>query len=83
MKIEVIKIDELRIHQEHLDIIYSADKFKFSTKVLYEDVCFSRLVEKYARQVIIPLRVVEEGINRHYFRQLLGNFSYSSLFFWR
>ena len=43
MKIEVVKIDNLIGHEHHLDIIYSADKFKFSNKVFYHDVCFSVL----------------------------------------
>jgi UDP-N-acetyl-alpha-D-muramoyl-L-alanyl-L-glutamate epimerase len=52
MKIEVIKIDDLKIHEHHLDIIYSADKFKFSTKVFYHDVSFSTLIKKYSQQLI-------------------------------
>lgn len=52
MDIEVIKIDELLIHEHHLDIIYSADKFKFSTKIFYHDLSFSRLKEKYSQQLI-------------------------------
>jgi UDP-N-acetyl-alpha-D-muramoyl-L-alanyl-L-glutamate epimerase len=52
MKIEVIKIDDLIIHENHLDMIYSANQFKFSTKVFYNDVSFSRLRENYAHQVI-------------------------------
>jgi UDP-N-acetyl-alpha-D-muramoyl-L-alanyl-L-glutamate epimerase len=52
MEIEVIKIDELTIHEHHLDIIYSADNFKFSTKVFYHDVSFSTLIEKYSQQLI-------------------------------
>ncbi|MEY3330057.1 MAG: hypothetical protein RLZZ115_2942 [Cyanobacteriota bacterium] len=49
MKIEVIKIDNLTIHEHHLDIIYSADKFRFSTKIFYHDVSFSALIEKYSQ----------------------------------
>lgn len=52
MEIEVIKIDDLTIHEHHLDIIYSADNFKFSTKVFYHDVSFSTLIEKYSQQLI-------------------------------
>ncbi len=52
MKIEVVKIDDLTVHEHHLDIIYSADKFKFSTKVFYHDLSFSYLKEKYSQQVI-------------------------------
>ncbi|MEO1559530.1 MAG: hypothetical protein AAFS12_07790, partial [Cyanobacteria bacterium J06632_19] len=52
MNIEVVKIDDLTVHEHHLDIIYSADKFKFSTKVYYHDVSFSYLKEKYSQQVI-------------------------------
>ncbi len=52
MKIEVIKIDNLTIHEHHLDIFYSADKFQFSTKVFYHDVSFSTLIEKYSQQLI-------------------------------
>ncbi|AFZ24700.1 hypothetical protein Cylst_2487 [Cylindrospermum stagnale PCC 7417] len=58
MKIEVIKIDELKIHEHHLDIIYSADKFKFCTKVFYHDVSFSALKIKYPQKLI-------EGIAAH------------------
>ncbi|MBD2346880.1 hypothetical protein [Anabaena subtropica] len=52
MKIEVIKIDDLTIHEHHLDIIYSADRFKFSTKIFYHDLSFSTLIEKYNQSVI-------------------------------
>jgi len=52
MKIEVIKIDNLTIHEHHLDIIYSADKFRFSTKIFYHDVSFSALIEKYSQPLI-------------------------------
>lgn len=52
MEIEVIKIDELVIHEHNLEIIYSADKFKFLTKVFYHDVSFSTLIKKYSQQLI-------------------------------
>ena len=52
MKIQVIKIDEFTIHEHHLDIIFSADKFKFSTKVFYHNLSFSLLIEKYSQEVI-------------------------------
>jgi hypothetical protein len=51
-KIELIKIDDLTIYEHHLEIIYSADKFKFCTKIFYHDVSFSRLKIKYSQQVI-------------------------------
>ena len=51
-KIEVVKIDDLAIHEHHLDIIYSADKFKFCTKVFYHDVSFTALLTKYSQQLI-------------------------------
>ncbi|MDB9439666.1 hypothetical protein PN450_23375 [Dolichospermum lemmermannii CS-548] len=31
----------MTIHEHHVEIIYSADKFKFSTKIFYHDVSFS------------------------------------------
>lgn len=52
MKIEVIKIDDVKIHEHHLNITYSADKFQFSTKVFYHDVSFSALQYKYSQQLI-------------------------------
>jgi hypothetical protein len=52
MKIEVIKIESLAIHEHHLDIIYGADQFKFATKVFYHDLSCSALIEKYSQQLI-------------------------------
>jgi hypothetical protein len=52
MKIEVIKIDEVIVHEHHIDIIYNVDKFKFSTKVFYHDVSFSILIKKYSQKLI-------------------------------
>ncbi|QYX31042.1 hypothetical protein [Sphaerospermopsis torques-reginae] len=52
MKISVIKIDSLKVHEHHLEIIYSADKFQFSTKIFYHDVSFSGLMQKYSQPFI-------------------------------
>ncbi|NEQ77894.1 MAG: hypothetical protein F6K23_35700 [Okeania sp. SIO2C9] len=52
MKIEVIKIDDFTVHEHHLNVIYSADKFQFSTKVFYHDVSFSSLQQKYSQELI-------------------------------
>ncbi len=52
MEIKTIKILKLTIHQHHLDILYSADNFNFSTKVFYHDVSFSLLANKYSQAVI-------------------------------
>ncbi|WP_016953061.1 hypothetical protein [Anabaena sp. PCC 7108] len=52
MKIVVIKIDSLIIQEHHLEIIYSADKFKFSTKIFYHGVSFSGLMKKYSQAFI-------------------------------
>lgn len=52
MKISVIKIDSLKIHEHHIEIIYSANKYKFSTKIFYHDVSFSGLMEKYSQPII-------------------------------
>ncbi|MDJ1184730.1 hypothetical protein [Roseofilum casamattae] len=52
MKIETIKIIELNIHEHHIEIIYGADLLKFSTKVVYHDLYFSALKEKYPESVI-------------------------------
>lgn len=52
MKIETIKIHQLTIHEHHIDIIYSADEFQFTTKVFYHDVSFSVLTSKYSPAVI-------------------------------
>jgi hypothetical protein len=52
VKISVIKIDSLIIHEHHIEIIYLADKFQFSTKIFYHDVSFSRLMEKYSQPII-------------------------------
>ncbi|BAZ69275.1 hypothetical protein NIES4106_40460 [Fischerella sp. NIES-4106] len=52
MKISVIKIDSWTIHEHHLEIIYSADKFQFSSKIFYHDVSFSGLMKKYSQPII-------------------------------
>jgi len=52
VKIETIKINNLTIHEHHLEIIYGADKFQFSTKIFYHDISFSRLIAKYSQSVI-------------------------------
>ena len=52
MKIETITIHQLTIHEHHLDIIYGADAFYFSTKVCYHDVSFSSLASKYSQAAI-------------------------------
>ncbi|MDJ0616671.1 MAG: hypothetical protein QNJ63_07975 [Calothrix sp. MO_192.B10] len=52
MKIETIKVDQLTIHEHHLDMIHSADQFKFATKVFYHDVSFSLLASKYSSELI-------------------------------
>ena len=52
MEIKTIKVQKLTIHQYHLDILYSADNFNFSTKVFYHDVSFSLLANKYSQAVI-------------------------------
>jgi len=51
-KIEVIKIDDVIIHEHHLDIFYSADQLKFCTKVFYHDLSFSLLKHKYSAELI-------------------------------
>ncbi|NER30027.1 MAG: hypothetical protein F6J89_21010 [Symploca sp. SIO1C4] len=52
MKINIIKILELNIHEHHLEIIYGADGFKFSTKIFYHDLSFSLLINNYSRSTI-------------------------------
>ncbi|MDJ0800263.1 MAG: hypothetical protein QNJ51_26220 [Calothrix sp. MO_167.B12] len=52
MRIGTIKIDKLSIHQHHLNIVYSADEFNFSTKIFYHDVSFSLLASKYSPELI-------------------------------
>ncbi|MGK7942757.1 MAG: hypothetical protein AB4062_21885 [Crocosphaera sp.] len=52
MKIQSIKIDNFTIHEHHLDISYYADEFRFSTKIFYHDVSFSRLIENYSQSLI-------------------------------
>lgn len=52
LTIKTIKVYELNIHEHHLEIIYAADQFKFSTKVFYHDLSFSRLRDKYPHQLI-------------------------------
>ena len=52
MEIKTIKVDQLTIHQHHLDMIYGADNFSFATKVFYHDVSFPYLQEKYSPAVI-------------------------------
>ena len=52
MEIEVIKINDFTIHEHHLDISYHADEFRFSTKVFYHDISFTKLIEKYSQSFI-------------------------------
>jgi hypothetical protein len=52
MEISVIKINNLMIHEHHIEIVYLADKFQFSTKIFYHDISFSRLIEKYSQPLI-------------------------------
>jgi hypothetical protein len=52
MKIEVIKIEHFTLHEHHLDILYSADTFQFSTKIFYHDISFSELNQKYSTHLI-------------------------------
>ncbi|NER34912.1 MAG: hypothetical protein F6J93_12975 [Oscillatoria sp. SIO1A7] len=52
MKIETIKVNDLTIHDRHLEILYSADGFKFSTKVFYHDVSFDSLKKRYSESSI-------------------------------
>ncbi|MBO1053416.1 MAG: hypothetical protein HEQ25_15880 [Dolichospermum sp. DET73] len=52
MKIATVRIDYFTVHEHHLEIIYSADKFQFSTKIFYHDVSFSGLIEKYSQTFI-------------------------------
>lgn len=54
-KVETIKICDLRIHEHHLEIIYSADDFKFATKIYYEDLSFSMLQERYSQGAIAKI----------------------------
>lgn len=55
MEIEVIKINDFAIHEHHLDISYHADEFRFSTKVFYHDVSFTKLREKYSQSFITQI----------------------------
>ena len=50
--IEVIKIDRLAIFEHHLDILYCADQFTFSTKVFYHDIDFYDLISAYSQEVV-------------------------------
>lgn len=52
MEIKTIKVDQLNIHEHHIDIIYGADNFGFSTKIFYHDVSFSHLQKKYSPEKI-------------------------------
>lgn len=52
MSIKVIKVDQWNLHEHHLDIQYSADQFKFSTKIFYHDISFSTLIAQYSKSVI-------------------------------
>lgn len=52
MKIECLKIENLKIHEHHLSVRYSVDEFEFSTKVFYQGVYFSVLKQKYTEQFI-------------------------------
>jgi hypothetical protein len=52
MKISGIKIDSLTIQEHHLEIIYSADKLQFSTKIFYHNFYFSGLINKYSQPII-------------------------------
>lgn len=52
MEIETIKIAALTIHAHHLQILYCADEFQFSTQVFYHDVSFPALASNYSQSVI-------------------------------
>jgi hypothetical protein len=52
MKIETVKISNFTVHEHHVQIIYDADEFVFSTKIFYHDVAFSRLIAKYSQPFI-------------------------------
>lgn len=52
MKIETIKICQLTIHEHHIDILFGADDFTFSTKIFYHDVSFSELNQQYSSTAI-------------------------------
>jgi len=52
MKIKVIKVDQWSLHEHHLNIQYSADHFKFSTKIFYHDISFSDLSFRYSKLII-------------------------------
>lgn len=52
MKIATIQVSELTVHPHHIEILYSADRFKFATKVFYHDISFPSLKEKYSERTI-------------------------------
>ena len=52
MKIETIAIKELTINEHHLEILYSADRFQFSTKIFYHEISFSFLKDRYSQRAI-------------------------------
>lgn len=52
MKIEKIKVIEVTIHEHHLDILYGADAFTFTTKIFYHNISFLELIQKYSAATI-------------------------------
>lgn len=52
MSITTIRVNEFTIHEHHLEIFYSADHFKFSTKIFYHDLSFLKLKAQYSERII-------------------------------
>ena len=55
MNINTIKIEKYTIHDRHLNLVYSADEFEFSTKIYYHDVSLLSLQERYSPSLIHTL----------------------------
>jgi len=52
VNIRLIRVDDWNLHEHHLDIQYTADEFRFSTKIFYHDISFSTLISKYSKPII-------------------------------
>lgn len=52
MHIQTIKIETFTLHEHHLEVRYRADAFTFSTNIFYHDVSFSRLAQRYPKQLL-------------------------------
>jgi hypothetical protein len=47
MSVKTIALREIKIHQHHLDLLYTVDEFSFTTKIFYHDLDLNELDRRY------------------------------------